>query len=95
MPTARPPRSTVTRAASAAVLLLALSGCSSSGEGSAAGQAGPEAAATSTAPSAGPASAEETCARVLDTVRTAPERLREDPAGLFDEVDELAASAPD
>ena len=32
---------------------------------------------------------------MLDTVRTAPERLREDPAGLFDEVDELAASAPD
>ncbi|MEX5236380.1 hypothetical protein [Kocuria arenosa] len=100
MPTAHAPRPAVIRAATAAVLLLALTGCSSADRDSAAG-AGQDAPA-STAPSgpaasggASAATVQETCARVLETVRTAPEQLREDPAGLFTEVDELAATAPD
>lgn len=99
MPTARAPRPAVTRAA-AAVLLLALTGCSSAERESAAG-AGPDdpaAVATSAPTASGDASAatvRQTCARVLETVRAAPQQLRDDPAGLFAEVDELAATAPD
>ncbi|MFF0989305.1 hypothetical protein [Kocuria nitroreducens] len=112
MPTARAPRPAVSRAATAAVLLLALTGCSSSADGDAAAGAGQDDAPASTAPSspttsgnassapttsgdASTATVQETCARVLETVRTAPQQLREDPAGLFAEVDELAATAPD
>ncbi|WP_298583328.1 hypothetical protein [uncultured Kocuria sp.] len=103
MPTARAPRPAVTRAA-VAVLLLALTGCSSAERESAAG-AGPEdpAAVATSAPTSAPtasgdasvATVRQTCARVLETVRAAPQQLRDDPAGLFAEVDELAATAPD
>ncbi|WP_157571465.1 MULTISPECIES: hypothetical protein [Kocuria] len=107
MPTAPAPRSAVTRAATAAVLVLALTGCSAAGpsapsaEREAAevpGQDGRTPTATSAAAASGDASVatvRQTCDRVLETVRTAPQQLREDPAGLFAEVDELAATAPD
>lgn len=100
MPTARAPRPAVTRAVTAAVLLLALTGCSSADRDSAAGagQDAPASTGTSTpaaSPDASAATVQEACARVLETVRAAPQQLREDPAGLFAEVDELAAAAPD
>lgn len=99
MPASRTPRPTAARTA-AAVLLLALTGCSLLGRDSPAdaGRDDPSAAVTSN-PSASvdasAASVQEACARVLETVRTAPQQLQEDPAGLFLEVDELAATAPD
>ncbi|EYT55463.1 MULTISPECIES: hypothetical protein [Kocuria] len=101
MPTACAPRPAAIRAATASVLLLALAGCSSSAEGDGAAGSGPDstASAAASAPTASggasPATVQETCARVLETVRTAPQQLRDDPAGLFTEVDELAATAPD
>jgi hypothetical protein len=100
VPTACAPRPAAIRAATAAVLLLALAGCSSSGGDTAAGagQDAPASAAAGAPTASGGASAatvRETCARVLETVRTAPQQLRDDPAGLFTEVDELAATAPD
>lgn len=100
MPTARAPRPAVVRAATAAVLLLALTGCSSTDRDSAAGsgQDAPASTGTSAPAASGDASAataQQTCARVLETVRTAPQQLREDPTGLVVEVDELAATAPD
>ncbi|MFI7583717.1 hypothetical protein ACH9DO_07985 [Kocuria sp. M1N1S27] len=101
MPASRTPRPVAVRAAgAAAVLLLALTGCSLLERDSAgdAGREGPSSAATS-GPSASvdasAASVQAACARVLETVRTAPQQLQEDPAGLFLEVDELAATAPD
>lgn len=100
MPTSRTPRPAAVRAASAAVLLLALTGCSLV-ERDPAGDAArddPSSAVTSGPSASGDASAaavQEMCARVLETVRTAPQQLQEDPAGLFTEVDELAATAPD
>lgn len=101
MPTACAPRPAAIRAATASVLLLALAGCSSSAEGDGAAGSGPDATASAAASAptasggASPATVQETCARVLETVRTAPQQLRDDPAGLFTEVDELAATAPD
>lgn len=101
MPTACAPRPAAIRAATASVLLLALAGCSSSSEGDGAAGSGPDstASAAASAPTASggasPATVQETCARVLETVRTAPQQLRDDPAGLFSDVDELAATAPD
>jgi hypothetical protein len=101
VPTACAPRPAAIRAATASVLLLALAGCSSSAEGDGAAGSGPDstASAAASAPTASggasPATVQETCARVLETVRTAPQQLRDDPAGLFTEVDELAATAPD
>ncbi|MFI7494705.1 hypothetical protein ACH9D2_08295 [Kocuria sp. M4R2S49] len=109
MPTDRVPLPSVTRAVTAAVLLLALSGCSLADRDPAAGagQDGPASAATSaptasaatSAPTASDdasvATVQQTCARVLETVHSAPQQLRDDPAGLFAEVDELAATAPD
>lgn len=101
MPTACAPRPAAIRAATASVLLLALAGCSSSAEGDGATGSGPDstASAAASAPTASggasPATVQETCARVLETVRTAPQQLRDDPAGLFSDVDELAATAPD
>ncbi|WP_426120574.1 hypothetical protein [Kocuria sp. LHG3120] len=102
MPTACAPRPAAIRAATASVLLLALAGCSSSSsDGDSAAGAGPDATASAAASAptasggASPATVQETCARVLETVRTAPQQLRDDPAGLFTEVDELAATAPD
>lgn len=101
MPTACAPRPAAIRAATASVLLLALAGCSSSSDGDGAAGTGPDAtasaAASAPAASGGASSAtvQETCARVLETVRTAPQQLRDDPAGLLTEVDELAGTAPD
>jgi hypothetical protein len=101
VPTACAPRPAAIRAATASVLLLALAGCSSSAEGDGAAGSGPDstASAAASAPTASggasPATVQETCARVLETVRTAPQQLRDDPAGLFSDVDELAATAPD
>ncbi|TDL40256.1 hypothetical protein [Kocuria rosea] len=102
MPTACAPRPAAIRAATASVLLLALAGCSSpSSDGDTAAGAGPDAPASAAASGptasggASSATVQETCARVLETVRTAPQQLRDDPAGLFNEVDELAATAPD
>ena len=101
MPTACAPRPAAIRAATASVLLLALAGCSSSAEGDGAAGSGPDATASAAASAptasggASPATVQETCARVLETVRTAPQQLRDDPAGLFSDVDELAATAPD
>lgn len=101
MPTARAPRPALIRATAAAALLLALTGCSSADRDSAAGagQDAPASTGASVPAASGDASAattvQETCSRVLETVRTAPQQLREDPAGLFVEVDELAATAPD
>lgn len=104
MPTAHPPRSALTRAAATAALLLALTGCSlfdrdSGSEASDRGASTPSASsASSAAPSAsGSASVdtvEETCARVLEAARTAPEQLQQDPAALLAEVEDLAATAP-
>lgn len=98
MPTACAPRPAAIRAATAAALLLALAGCSSSDGGTAAGPDATASAAASAPTASGGASAatvQEACARVLETVRTAPQQLRDDPAGLFTEVDELATTAPD
>ncbi|MFW3387358.1 UNVERIFIED_CONTAM: hypothetical protein RF648_15270 [Kocuria sp. CPCC 205274] len=102
MPTACAPRPAAIRAATASVLLLVLAGCSSpSSDGDSAAGAEPDATASAAASAptasigASPATVQETCARVLETVRTAPQQLRDDPAGLFTEVDELAATAPD
>lgn len=99
MPASRTPRPAAAHAA-AAVLLLALTGCSLLERDSAAdaGRDDPSAAVTSNPSASVDASADsvqEACARVLETVRTAPQQLQEDPAGLFLEVDELAATAPD
>lgn len=101
MPTACALRPAAIRAATAAVLLLALAGCSSSSDGDTAAGSGTDApaSAAASAPTASDgdssATVQEACARVLETVRTAPQQLRDDPAGLFTEVDELAATAPD
>ncbi|MEX5271138.1 hypothetical protein [Kocuria sabuli] len=104
MPTAHPPRSAATRAAATAALLLALTSCSlfdrDSGSGTDAADRGastPSASPTSSASPSGTASVstvEETCARVLETARTAPEQLQQDPAALFAEVGDIAATAP-
>lgn len=102
MPTAHPPRSAATRAAAAVALLLALTGCSlfdrDSGSGTDAADRGastPSASPTSSpSGSASVSTVEETCARVLETARTAPEQLQQDPAALFAEVDDIAATAP-
>ncbi|MEX5258122.1 hypothetical protein [Kocuria arenosa] len=80
-------------------VLLALTGCSFADRQPDPEQTGsqtPAGSATSPGPS-GDASAstvEEACARVLDTVRTAPEQLRQDPLGLLVEIDEIARTAP-
>jgi hypothetical protein len=103
VPTACAPRPAAIRAATASVLLLALAGCSSpsSSDGDTVAGSGPDAPASAAASGptasggASSATVQETCARVLETVRTAPQQLRDDPAGLFTEVDELAATAPD
>lgn len=102
MPTARPPRSAATRAAASVALLLALTGCSlfdrDSGSGTDAADRGastPSASPTSSpSGSASVSTVEETCARVLETARTAPEQLQQDPAALFAEVEDIAATAP-
>ncbi|GAA1752990.1 hypothetical protein [Kocuria aegyptia] len=107
MPTAHPPRSAATRAAATraavtAALLLALTGCSlfdgDSGSGTDAADRG---ASTPSASPSGSASAgasadtvEETCARVLEAARTAPEQLQQDPVALLAEVEDIAATAP-
>lgn len=94
----RAPRSAAnlaaTPAVTAAVLLLTLTGCAAA-DRDPAGGAGPAPSISSAAGGAPPDAVQEACARVLETVRSAPRQLREDPAGLFAEVDELAATAPD
>jgi hypothetical protein len=99
VPTLHATRSAAARALSVTAVLLALTGCSISDRQpdpeQTAAQA-PVSSAASTGP-AGDASAstvEEACARVLDTVRTAPDQLRQDPLGLLVEIDEIARTAP-
>ncbi|MFC4904783.1 hypothetical protein [Kocuria oceani] len=101
MPTSRPPRSAAARAAAASALLLALTGCSLFEREAEPGAPAPSASGSASARASGGASdrasvstVEETCARVLEAARTAPERLQEDPAGLLAEVEDLAATAP-
>lgn len=101
MPTSRPPRSAAARAAAASALLLALTGCSLFDREAEPGAPAPSASGSASARASGGASdrasvstVEETCARVLEAARTAPERLQEDPAGLLAEVEDLAATAP-
>ncbi len=98
MPTAHPPRSAATRAAAIAALLLALTGCSlfdrDSGSGTDAADRGAPTPSASPSGSASVSTAEETCARVLEAARTAPEQLRQDPVALLAEVEDLAATAP-
>lgn len=105
MPTSRPPRSAAARAAAASALLLALTGCSLFDREAEPGAPAPSASGSGSARASGGASdrasdrasvstVEETCARVLEAARTAPERLQEDPAGLLAEVEDLAATAP-
>lgn len=101
MPTSRPPRSAAARAAAASALLLALTGCSLFDREAEPGAPAPSASGSASARASGGASdrasvstVEETCARVLEAARTAPERLQEDPAGLLGEVEDLAATAP-
>lgn len=104
MPTARATRSAVTRAASAAALLLALTGCSlfDRDSGSDAQQADPDISATSapTTPSASASATasvstvRETCDRALEIAETARQQLQDDPQGLLAEVEDLAATAP-
>lgn len=101
MPTSRPPRFAAARAAAASALLLALTGCSLFDREAEPGAPAPSASGSASARASGGASdrasvstVEETCARVLEAARTAPERLQEDPAGLLAEVEDLAATAP-
>ncbi|MGQ1798358.1 hypothetical protein ACT4S5_14680 [Kocuria oceani] len=101
MPTSRPTRSAAARAAAASALLLALTGCSLFDREAEPGAQAPSASGSASARASGGASdqasvstVEETCARVLEAARTAPERLQEDPAGLLAEVEDLAATAP-
>lgn len=97
MPTSRPPRSAAARAAAASALLLALTGCSLFEREAEPGAPAPSASGSASARASDRASVstvEETCARVLEAARTAPERLQEDPAGLLAEVEDLAATAP-
>lgn len=99
MPTVHATRSAAVRATSTAAVLLAVAGCSGADR-----QPGPEesapAAPASSATSVTPdgdasvSAVDEACARILDTVRTAPEQLREDPLGLLLEIDEIARTAP-
>ncbi|GEO95339.1 hypothetical protein [Kocuria turfanensis] len=93
MPTSRPPRSAAARAAAAAALLLALTGCSLFDREDGSGAPAPSASG-SASDQASVSTVEETCARVLEAARTAPERLQEDPAALLAEVEDLAATAP-
>lgn len=99
MPTPHATRSAVARALSATAVLLVLIGCSSADRQPDPEQTVAQAPADS-ATSPGPTSdasastVEEACARVLDTVRTAPEQLRQDPLGLLVEIDEIARTAP-
>lgn len=101
MPTAR---SAMTRAASAAALLLALTGCSlfDRDSGSDAQQAEPELSATSApaTPSASPtatasvSTVQETCDRALEIAGDARQQLQDDPRALLAEVEDLADTAP-
>ena len=99
MPILHATRSAAARALSATSVLLVLTGCSYADQQPDPEQTvtqAPASSATSSEPT-GEASAstvDEACARVLDTVRTAPEQLREDPLGLLLEIDEIARTAP-
>jgi hypothetical protein len=92
-------RSSMARALSMTAVLLVLTGCSFAGPQPDSQQPAAESPASS-APSGGPATgaavdtADEACARILDLVRTAPEKLGTDPLGLLLEIDEIARTAP-
>lgn len=103
MPTPRAVRS----AATAAVLLLALPGCSLFDRDPGAGRPQAEAPATSVRPAAPTPSAtpsasptasvstvRETCDRAGEAAGDAQQQLREDPEGLIEEIDALAETAP-
>lgn len=92
-------RSVVARTASTTAVLVVLTGCASADPQAGPGEPVAEAPVSSAAPSASAgdpsvSTVDDACARVLDTVRTAPEQLREDPLGLLLEVDEIARAAP-
>ncbi|MFF0903213.1 UNVERIFIED_CONTAM: hypothetical protein RF653_06015 [Kocuria sp. CPCC 205316] len=99
MPTLHATRSAAARAVAVTAVLLTLTGCSFADrqpEPEQTAAQAPVSSAASTGP-AGEASAgtvDEACARVLDTVRTAPDQLRQDPLGLLVEIDEIARTAP-
>lgn len=98
----------VVRCAAGAAVLLALSGCSPGGDASTGGSGtsspgAPGPATSSVAPSTAATGApadtsvsteQETCARVVETARSAPQRLREDPLALVEEFTALADTAP-
>ncbi len=89
------PRPALRRGAAGLVLAALLTGCGGPGEQE--GTAPTSAAAPSSAsPSGrqGKLTEQEACARVADTVRGAPQALREDPLELFQELAALAESAP-
>ncbi|MCM3688052.1 hypothetical protein [Kocuria rosea] len=94
MPTTRP---AARRPLAAAALLLALSGCSLGG-GAPAPPPSSSSDASSGSGSASPGTSEaaerRACARVVETARTAPQRLGEDPLGLLEELTALADTAP-
>ena len=100
----RAPRSAATRAASAAVLVLALTGCSLFDSDSGPERVEPEnsvsAGPASASPSASPSAtasvttARETCDRAGQLAQDARQRLREEPLALLAEIDDIAATAP-
>lgn len=99
MPTPHAPRSVAARAGFAITVLLALTGCSFADQQPNPAQTAAEApngSETSGQPAGDPSvsTVDEACARVLDTVRTAPEQLRENPLELLLEIDEIARTAP-
>lgn len=99
MPSPNTVRSVAARAAATTAVLVALTGCASADPQPGSGEPVAEAPVSSAASSA-PAgdrsvsAVDDACARVLDTVRAAPEQLRQDPLGLLLEVDEIARTAP-
>ena len=94
----------VRRSGPALVLLAGLTGCSLVAPGQPAASpsgssASPSAAATSSADPGAAAGGtvsteEETCARVVEAARTAPQQLGEDPLALLQELTALADTAP-
>lgn len=94
MPIPLVPRCAPARCAAAAALLLALAGCSSGGGTD--GGASPSVLVTSPAGTAGASlsTQQETCERVIETLRSAPERLLQDPLALLQDVTVLAETAP-
>ena len=100
----RATRSAATRAASAAALVLALTGCSLFDSNSGPERAEPDVAVStspsSASPSASPsaaasvATARETCDRAGELAQDARQRLREEPLALLAEIEDIADTAP-